>query len=282
MFRLDQEKENCSFYFWITLTYADEFLPRIKNYLPPPHEDPNETCFSKTHCREFFERLRKRYARKNGSKFKHFLVCEYGPNETHRPHYHLLLMVYNDFDLSKNFKLRKEMRDFIIHDAWSYGNVKEKPFHGGVLSYLTKYCCKPDLINLKRTMKPFTLISPGIGECLLDKITEKHKQQMIDKLDFTYRYGRSKIQLPRYYVDKILPHSLQDLRNAIPSDPLDPANWKEYDRIKDIRSRLADRQSALAKKEAITHFDEDYEVMNNRRNYEFTKFVERAKRRKNF
>lgn len=282
MFRLDQEKENCKFYFWITLQYDDDHVPRIKDSdLSDNGEDPEEMCFSKDHCREFFERLRKRYGRKNGSSFKHFLVCEYGPNFTHRPHYHLLLMVYNDLPLAANFQIRKEMREFILNDAWPYGHVTEKAFHGRVLSYLTKYCTKPDLIGLKRTMKPFTLISRGIGLCLLDKIPKLQLSQMRVNLDFTYRYGSGKIQLPRYYTDRILPHSLEDLRNAVPKKYKNrSSSWSEYNRIVDIRKRLAEKQNACTYMQVIKRGDEDYEDRKNRIDYELTKFRSKCEMRK--
>ena len=232
MFRLDQEKDNCSFYFWLTLQYSDEFVPRFPD---------GEMCFSKDHCHGFFEKLRKRYV-KQGLTFKHFLVSEYGPNATHRPHYHCLLMVYSDRSLHDQFILRNELKDFLIHKAWPYGHVTEKTFHGRVLRYLTKYCLKPELLGQYHTMKPFTLISRGIGLSLLDRIPEHHLKQMVENLDFTYRYGLGKIQLPRYYVDRILPHSLEDLRNSIPEDP--SGDWSDYDKLKSIREKLAAKNNA--------------------------------------
>lgn len=276
MFRLDQEKDNSKFYFWLTLTYSDDHVPTL---------DDGEMCFSKDHCREFFEKLRKRYA-KDGHTFKHFLVSEYGPESTHRPHYHCLLMVYNSYKPSMNFLVRKEMRDFILHDGWKYGHVQEKAYHGGVLKYLTKYCCKPELIGEKHTMKPFTLISRGIGLSLLDRIPEEHKRQMIDRLDFTYSYNGGKIQLPRYYVDKILPHSMQLVRESIIN-----GDWQEYDRLKALRDRLSIKQQVLYNKahaKLLEISSEDlegqlkyYDDMKKTRDYEFALFRSKLKRRKN-
>lgn len=234
MFRLDEEKENAKFYFWLTLQYDDDHVPRLED---------GEMCFSKEHCHFFFEKLRKRYS-KQGSTFKHFLVCEYGPEGTHRPHYHCLLMVYNKEDSKMNYLIRKEMRDFVIHEAWPHGHVTEKAFHGRVLRYLTKYCLKPELLGQHHTMKPFTLISRGIGLSLLDRIPEKQKQQMIERADFTYWYNGKKIQLPRYYVDKIAPHSKQDLIKASLIG-LETGGWESYYYISDIRKRMQDRQNAL-------------------------------------
>lgn len=228
-FRLDQERNACSFYFWLTLQYDEEHVPHI--------EGSSEYCFDKSHCRAFFEKLRKRYKVK-GYSFKHFLVSEYGPNFTHRPHYHCLLLVYSGKPLSVQYTDRKEMREFILNEAWPNGHVTEKSFHGRVLAYLTKYCLKPELIGESHTMKPFSLISPGIGLSYIDTLPKKQIEQMIEKRDFTVRYGTSKIQLPRYLVDKLLPHSLEDLRNSIPSDP--GGDWSEYDRLVHIRQDFND------------------------------------------
>ena len=277
MFRLDQEKDSAKFYFWLTLTYSDDHVPRFED---------GEMCFSKDHCRDFFEKIRKRYA-KHGHTFKHFLVSEYGPEATHRPHYHCLLMVYNDFKPEFNFLVRKEMRDFLIHDCWRYGHVQEKAYHGGVLRYLTKYCCKPELTGEYHRMNPFTLISRGIGLSLLDRIPEDHKKQMIDKLDFTYSYNGGKIQLPRYYVDKILPHSKQDLREAMIAE-----DWQKYDYLTAVRNDLQKKHNLLygAAHAALSKIDDfDYDAFEkyrsskkDSRDYQFAIFRSKLKKRKNF
>ena len=275
MFRLDQEKDQCAFYFWLTLQYDDDHVPKIaSNYF-----EGEEMCFSKEHCHFFFEKLRKRY-KEQGCTFKHFLVCEYGPNATHRPHYHCLLMVYNNHDLAKNYLIRKEMQDFIRNKAWPHGFVCEKTFHGRVLSYLTKYCLKPELLGEKHTMKPFTLISKGIGLCLLDKIPSKQLNQMRDNLDFTYWYNGSKIQLPRYYVDKILPHSMQNLHDLMPSDPL--GSWDDYENLSKIRQKLQDKNYNLGLQHAKRRiWKESFKEKSDRIDYELSTFRSKQKTRKN-
>lgn len=233
MFRLDQEKETASFYFWLTLQYDDEHVPRLKS---------QEMCFSKEHCHKFFEKLRSRYKGANIT-FKHFLVSEYGPNATKRPHYHCLLLAYGGpTDLAGRYKIRTEIRKYLIEKAWPHGHVVEKSYHGRVLSYLTKYCTKPELLGDHHTMKPFALISRGIGLSFYDNIPEEQKRQMIQDLDFTVRYGASKIQLPRYYTDRLLPHSREDLRKLIPEDPVN-GDWTAYDQMALLRSRIFEKNN---------------------------------------
>lgn len=266
-FRLDQEKEACSFYFWLTLQYSDDYVPW----------QDGEMCFSKEHCRGFFEKVRKRYEPK-GYKFKHFLVSEYGPNGTHRPHYHCLLMVYSDKPLNVLFVERNEMKQFLVTDAWPYGHVTEKSFHGRVLSYLTKYCCKPEVIGQFHKMKPFTLISRGIGLCYLDKISEQKKRQMVEDLDFTVHYGKGKMQLPRYYVDRIAPHSLDDLRNA--SRDMD---FDVYSQIMRLRLGLRRQQRELLdRREAAGEAlgQEDSKLRENRISAIWSNFKSKVKSRK--
>ena len=69
MFRLDQERDSSSWYYWLTLQYDEDHVPRLSS---------GEYCFSKDHCRAFFEHIRIKY-REFGITFKHFLVSEYGP-----------------------------------------------------------------------------------------------------------------------------------------------------------------------------------------------------------
>lgn len=270
MFRLDQERESCSFYYWLTLQYDEEHVPK----------KDGEYCFDKSHCRKFFEKLRQLY-RKQKIGFKHFLVSEYGPNGTHRPHYHCLLMVYapEDISIKDTYELRTEMRDYLLHKAWPYGYVCEKSFHGRVLSYLTKYCCKPELVGDFHKMKPFTLISQGIGLNLLSTLGDARIERMKEKLDFTLLYNGSKIKLPRYYVQKIAPHSVQDLISA---DSID-----EYLEISERRRRLSRMQSDLSlnRLQKIQNEFGSYasyrEALKSNRDYAYDEFKSKIKKRKN-
>lgn len=297
MFRLDQEKDFCSFYFWLTLQYDDDHVPTLVAQQPYKDRDEfgfeverlseprSEMCFSKDHCRGFFEKLRKRYGKGSAFEsekieFKHFLVSEYGPNATHRPHYHCLLMIKMNGDYRSLAIRRKEMRSFIIEKAWPYGFVFEKAYHGGVLSYLTKYCCKPELLGQYHTMKPFTLISKGIGLDFLKMIPKKKIDQMKESLDFTYRYNGTKIELPRYYTQKILPSSLEDLRNLMPSDP--QGDWSAYDALQAIRERKAKKQEIRGRQYAEKRtWKESFQEKQDRIAYEMAKFRSKVEKRKN-
>lgn len=235
MFRLDKEKEFCSFYYWLTLQYDPDHVPR---------KPSGDMCFDKKHCRLFFEHIRIKY-RESGITFKHFLVSEYGGNGTKRPHYHCLLLVYCPvhLNLADQFKLNREMRDYLIHQAWKYGHVTEKAFHGRVLRYLTKYCCKPEIVGDYHEMSPFTMISSGIGEKYLESLSKDRINQIKSSGDFTVRYGSGKIQLPRYYLDKILPSSRADREKALEENNLE--RFKELNQNWYIRRSSNRRLASL-------------------------------------
>ena len=184
--------------FWLTLTYNDFSIPLNEENMP---------LFSKSHCRFFFETLRKKY--RNVCKFKHFLVSEYG-DQTLRSHYHCLLFVYlNDKqNLKSEFDLRKDILSTIQNKAWPFGFAYNKEWHGGVFSYLTKYCCKPELLGEPVADKPFTLISPGIGISYLKELDLKQREK---DLDFTCFFNGKPMTLPRYYMDKICPSRVPGL-----------------------------------------------------------------------
>ena len=184
--------------YWLTLTYSDEYLPM---------NEQNEPIFWKPHCRSFFEILRKKYSKE--CKFKHFLVSEYGDN-TIRSHYHCLLFVYmlGESNLKQRYDLRKRILVTIKEQAWPYGFAYNKEWHGGVFSYLTKYCCKPEMLGEPVADKTFTLISPGIGLAYLDNLNVEYREQ---NLDFTCVFNGKKMTLPRYYMDKIAPSRVPSL-----------------------------------------------------------------------
>lgn len=279
MFRLDKEKDLCSWYFWLTLTYDDFWLPRTKS---------GDPCFDKSHCRKFFEHIRIKY-RDQGITFKHFLVSEYGGNGTKRPHYHCLLMVYapQSMSLSDQWKCRQEMNEYLVHKAWKYGFVNEKSFHGRVIRYLTKYCCKPEIIGEFHEMSPFALISPGIGEGYVQSLTAERIAQFKKSGDFTVRYGTGKTELPRYIIDKILPCSTEKLIKAAESGKKD--EYLDILNNRNIRFKANCRKAQLQQSRIESNFksnDQSFDTyaylryLQSNRDYAYEEFRTKIKRRK--
>lgn len=281
MFRLDKEKEVCSWYFWLTLQYDPDHVPRTSS---------GDMCFDKKHCRAFFEHIRIKY-RESGITFKHFLVSEYGGNATKRPHYHCLLMIYapDNMSLSEKYKINREMRDYLIHKAWKYGHVTEKAFHGRVLRYLTKYCCKPEIVGDYHEMPPFALISPGIGAKYLESLSADRIDQMINSRDFTAWYGNKKINLPRYHLDKILPASKQKAIESYLNGDYDTFDQIMVNRRIRQEANLKHAELSAAKIESnfksnsdLTGFDtyRYLRYLQSNRDYEYQQFTTKIRQRK--
>lgn len=125
-----QDLDNAGgFVLFDTLTYAPKYLPHISDTWSCIEKKDDYPCFSYHHIRKFMQSLMQRVKRAGyGSCIRYFLSSEYGTHEykngkklTHRPHYHLLLYVYNNqidpLWLSKQ-----------ISDLWYYGRTDGIPY----------------------------------------------------------------------------------------------------------------------------------------------------------
>ncbi len=202
-FRLEQEKKASSYLHWLTLQYDPEHVPKTNS---------GQLCVNKQDCRIFFERMRKAFPL---LKFKHFLVSEYGP-KTFRPHYHCILFVRVPSDNLRTLLDYKKKTSDYIQKAWEFGFVCERQLHNNIYKYVTKYCCKPELIGFNPEIKPFTLISRGIG---VDFLQNLDKSELISTGNFVVPFNGSKLELPRYYKQKLLPSAnWSPIKSTLPDD----------------------------------------------------------------
>lgn len=211
-FRLEQEQKSASYTIWATFTYSDEFLPISSR---------GDPCVSREDCRRLFDNIRKAFP---NIKCKHFLTSEYGP-KTFRPHYHCLFFCYDNAAKSEHWKNYKKLVEYIQEKAWNRGFVCIKPLNLNVYKYVAKYCCKPELIGFTPTVKPFSMISQGIGISLLYQL---EWDKMIETGNFTVASSPGKrIELPRYYKQKIIPTTPPKLKD---DGTLDMSEYLEYRR----------------------------------------------------
>lgn len=191
-FRLKKEVLYNDLAFWLTLQYDDEhlFIPDIGDGLFRP-------AVCKQHCQNYFRQLRKSIKSKELPVImRYFLVSEYGPR-TNRPHYHCLFLFRFTDDFSLEFKLKyRQIIYELLRKHWYHGHVHEELFHSGVVSYLTKYCLKPQS-DYDPPLPTFRLISLGIGREYLNSINFEEAKKRLFLMPEGY--------LPRYYRDKILP-----------------------------------------------------------------------------
>lgn len=201
VFRLKQEWKVSKNAFFITLTYADECLPRSKlNGLP-------QVC--KTDVQKFFKRLRKNEAEKiekSGYKIRYYLVSEYGGN-THRPHYHALLFNLPCCQGDKGNVEAVEM----IYKAWKYGAVKVQDVTPNRIAYCAHYSTAWFYDEVKGRTKTWMVCSkrPPIGEAYL--FTD-HAKKWLRHTNCLYDYDDDKkVAIPRYYREKLIKSDLKKL-----------------------------------------------------------------------
>lgn len=193
-FRVSVEVRHSDTAYFITLTYADEFIPfmvdgqveRIASYGPDPEKFANVLpTLCKMDVQKFFRKIRKVL----GVKFRYFVVGQYGET-TGRPHYHVIF-----------FNLPKEAL-YMLQGLWQFGNIDIGDINPASIHYVTGYVIarrKADRA-IERAL-PFALMSrrPGIGAKYLvtHRYFHKYKHQGYSETNGI------KARLPRYYKERI-------------------------------------------------------------------------------
>lgn len=137
---------------FVTLTYADEFLPS------PPSLD-------KSALQKFLKRLRKYSC----VKIRYYACGEYGDKQG-RPHYHLII-----FGMDKSEQTIKW-----VQEAWKFGRISVDPADNDciryVAGYVTKKFSKERNLLIKEGIleKEFSLMSrkPALGSAFVDKLVD--------------------------------------------------------------------------------------------------------------
>lgn len=119
--RMENEKSVSKSCYFVTLTYADDFLYRIEPHCP--------ASLNKSHYINFLKRLRKSLP----FKVRYFGVGEYG-SESSRPHYHFMFFL-------PEYVKRDTFRSYIAH-AWSFGFNTVKDGCSQRMYYIAKYTVK--------------------------------------------------------------------------------------------------------------------------------------------
>lgn len=123
--RIELEAKYSKYPSWfLTLTYDDTSVTRCEYGL----------TLDKTELQKFMKRLRKNY--KGDSKIRFFGCGEYGPNNSERPHFHVI--VFN-VDVSS----KKDMQ-LLTEKCWKNGFVTVAPVTPGRAHYVAKYVNKDE------------------------------------------------------------------------------------------------------------------------------------------
>lgn len=194
-FRLKQESRYSYNAHFITLTYANEYLPRNSLGFP---------TFRKKDIQDFLKRFRYYVAEHQKDnpyelKVRYFCISEYGGKKG-RPHYHLLI-----------FNIPRDIDVYLLtRKSWSFGRISASLINNARIGYCANYMYgKSELMPdefVDETNNIFMLASrrPGIGyNYITQEIIDYHNRGLIN-----YVTDDSKKQaLPRYYKDKLFDES---------------------------------------------------------------------------
>lgn len=191
--RLIHEKPYSLYQNFVTLTYDEKHCPK---------------CYSviKREAVRYIKKLRK----VTGSKIKYYMCGEYG-GKNGRPHYHLLVYVYdNKYDdiywsgkmvMSKNKEFSHWEKEPIYSLLWGKGSVMVGNVTEGSIYYVVEYIDKKIYnsmgVELGKRREPFRLMSTGIGEKYVIENQDKIRE------DLCFEIQGRKIGLPRYYKKKL-------------------------------------------------------------------------------
>lgn len=273
--------EKGGFLYFDTLTYRNEDLPRITNYI---EANQNFACFDYRHIREFYENLRQLLKLKKDDKVKYFITSEYG-DIRHRPHYHIILYVYdNTID---GLTLSKK-----VSKAWKHGRTDGAPWKSrqyvqqhniikeinlDCIRYVAKYVNKSqsfmkiinerwkkletyyektkfDKLQIKRIRKqyyrlttPFHRQSRGFGITAINNrtIEDITENPILWYNDDTLAITR-KTQLPMYYYRKIFARQIKYNGKRIWINNEEGIKYKEAQ-----EKRLIERTTDKVKDQAI-------------------------------
>ena len=189
--RLKQERKYAFNAFFVTLTYADSFLPRNSLGFP---------TFKIKDVQDFMKRLRKELSViqkdcPHPLHLRYFLIGEYG-SKRGRPHYHAIF-----FNIPPNVDLYR-----LIFNKWKFGRISVSPLCEAQIGYCANYMygkCEQipyEYIDESNRLPVLTSRKPGIGaHYLTGEVIDWH----LKGLRSYYQEGDIRYPLPRYYKDKI-------------------------------------------------------------------------------
>lgn len=147
-------------------------------------------CFAKRDVQLFMKRLRKECAKRGYNNVRYFCVAEYTPT-SYRPHYHLIL-----------FNVPPSLHDDkAIEAIWQNGITWVLPVTNGRITYVCKYVIGKMLLP-KFLQKPWRLMStrPALGHTWYDSFVKQLETMAM--CETTYFKDGYSYAAPRYYKNR--------------------------------------------------------------------------------
>lgn len=223
--------QNC----YLTLTYDDEHVPWSTV--------TGEQTLKKKDLQDFMKRLRFHL---HPLKVRFFACGEYG-EETHRPHYHVILFGY-DFPDKTLFSISKDGFPYYVspflQKIWQNGQCLVADVTFETCAYVARYVTKkltgeagkeayegiqPEFVNMSRR--------PGIGKDWYDEY--KADLYPYDEAILQGNNGTRVMRIPRYY-DKLLEQEDPLLLESIKEKRIERGERKAWEIIQ--KGRLEDKE----------------------------------------
>lgn len=218
-------------------SYKDKCFLTL-TYDPKRYDDSN---LIKKDLQDFLKRLRRRI---EPDRIKYFACGEYGEEERHHAHYHLILFGVDMYDkrlFSNHHFVPSRNSWYVSCSVWDKGFCTVGAFNEARAAYVAKYTI--DKLSGKEAeewykgkTREFCLTSNGLGL----KWLMAHKNLL--KQEGCLRQGQKRVPLPRYYQDKLFP-----------KDTYRGLEWRRY------KSALSAQRFEEEKKRSGTHDKESFE-----------------------
>ena len=197
---------------FITLTYADEYLP-IYKYTTEDGKEYSGISLRKKDFQDFWKRLRKHYK----CKIKYLLAGEYG-SQTQRPHSHAIVfglpLNTTQFKyIGKNANGDALWTDPELEKVWGKGNIIIGQVTFKSVSYVVRYTIKKwknkdsNLNKLYGRIDEFICMSQGIGK----RYYEDNKDKIISQGGVITESG--KIAMPKRFMRQIKKENSEKYEN---------------------------------------------------------------------
>ncbi|QCS36805.1 replication initiation protein [Tortoise microvirus 8] len=164
---------------WLSLQSDGEWQEYLCNYVEAL------PGLKKSDIQNYMKRLRKKLSIYN-RKIRYYVVGEYG-TKTNRPHYHLIVFGVNQDDFN------------LFNSEWYHGSIRYDEVTDASINYILKYHVDRNEHLDIQPVKPFALMSKGIGRVYIDKMKSYHRNSG-DMLVTVYG---SKKRMPRYYKERM-------------------------------------------------------------------------------
>lgn len=245
--RITCECKNSEHNYFITLTYDDNHLPIANNIILGDKIWENTGAISwfegtlwEEHWEKFKKDLRNHLQNhKHHTGMQYYMCGEYGEN-THRPHYHAILMncpldvnQFYDFHIDERYKMHWKTPE--LEKLWPNGMIDVAEVEWSSAAYVARYCMKKlHTKNIKEyceegKLPEFTRMSRKIGR----KYYEEHKNEIYKNDEVvmkTVKGNTGRIKPPKAW-DKLF-----ELEHP-----------KEMDMIRTSRKHAAERSAAIEK-----------------------------------